>query len=139
MRTKVIICIAAMGLALAGCGTSTDTAGDSTPPEQTSQTPTEKPTEKPSKTPAPTKENASTIPGDGTFVVGTDIKAGTYKTAGPADSAIPNCYWARLKGTSGAFEDILANGNTGGPATVTIRSGDAAFETSGCETWQKVG
>lgn len=73
--------------------------------------------------------------GPGTYVVGKDIKPGTYKTAGPADPSIPNCYWARLKDTSGDFQSILANNNTQGPTTVTIKSTDGAFETAGCKSW----
>jgi hypothetical protein len=92
-------------------------------------------TAKPKKKPAP---KGATIPGEGTFVVGSDIKAGTYKTAGAEESVIPNCYWARLKGTSGTFKDIITNSNSDGPTTVTISSSDGAFKTSGCKTWKKV-
>ncbi|MFD3579771.1 hypothetical protein [Streptomyces sp. NPDC058644] len=77
------------------------------------------------------------IPGDGTFVVGKEVKAGTYRTAGPADDAIGDCYWARLKSTSGDVADIIANGSTKGPATVTISPGDKAFQTTGCKDWKK--
>ncbi|GAB2769216.1 hypothetical protein [Streptomyces bullii] len=79
------------------------------------------------------------IPGDGTYVVGTEIEPGTYRTGGPQDSAIPNCYWARLSGTSGEPNEIIANGNTAGPTTVTISASDRAFQTTGCETWKKTG
>lgn len=89
------------------------------------------------KTVAP--KAAATIPGEGTFVVGSDIKPGTYKTTGPSDSDLPNCYWARLDSTSGDFDDIIANGNPGGQTTITISSSDKAFETSGCAEWEKVG
>lgn len=87
----------------------------------------------------PTQRPTDEIPGDGTFLFGEDIKPGTYRAAGPADSAIPNCYWARLSGTSGELDEIIANGNTAGPATVTISSSDRAFQTTGCETWKKIG
>lgn len=70
--------------------------------------------------------------GPGTYVVGKDIKPGTYKTAGPADSL---CYWARNKDTTGDAGSIIANGVPQGPATVTIKSTDGAFETSGCKNW----
>jgi hypothetical protein len=75
--------------------------------------------------------------GPGTYVVGTDIVAGTYKTTG-SSSSVP-CYWARLRNTSGEFSAIIANGDPSGPTTVTISKSDGAFETSGCNTWQKVG
>lgn len=76
---------------------------------------------------------------DGTYVVGTDIQPGTYHTVGPYQRALPNCYWARLSGTSGELADIITSDNTKGPATVTIRSSDKAFRTSGCVAWQKTG
>lgn len=85
------------------------------------------------------KPKAVTIPGDGTFVVGDEVQPGTYKTSGPADSAFPNCYWARLKSTTGDFDDIIANDNPKGQTTITISSSDGAFESSGCEEWKKVG
>jgi hypothetical protein len=72
-----------------------------------------------------------TIPGNGTFVVGQDIQAGTYGTADPGY----NCYWARLKNTEGGLESIITNGNSIGRTTVTIRPTDVAFETNGCRPW----
>lgn len=72
---------------------------------------------------------------DGTLVVGTDIQPGTYKAPNPNGS----CYFARLKGTSGGFDDIITNGNPSGPVTVTIKATDKAFESSRCGGWTKVG
>ncbi|MDX3357419.1 hypothetical protein PV703_29780 [Streptomyces sp. ME01-24h] len=93
------------------------------------------------KTPKPAKKAAApaTLDGDGQFLVGEDIKAGTYKTAGPQDDDLGlGCYWARLKNASGEFEAIIANGNITGQARVTVRKGEY-FETKGCQDWQKVG
>jgi len=79
------------------------------------------------------------IPGDGTFVVGTDIRPGKYRTPGAADYFdTDNCYWARLTDTSGDLAAVTASGNTGGPVTVTILPTDHAFETSGCRPWAPV-
>lgn len=64
---------------------------------------------------------------NGTWRIGQDIAPGTYRTAGDG-----SCYWARLSGTSGDFEDIIANGNTDGPEVVTIEPSDVAFKSSGC-------
>jgi len=50
-----------------------------------------------------------------------------------------NCYWERLKGFSGQFDDIIANGNPTGPARVAIARTDKGFKTSGCDPWRKVG
>lgn len=84
---------------------------------------------------APAAPAPGTIPGAGTFMVGSDIEPGTYKTAGPDGFG---CYYARLKDTSGDFGSIINNNVSQGPATVTISASDGAFETSGCQTWTKV-
>jgi hypothetical protein len=76
---------------------------------------------------------------DGTYVPGTDIVPGTYRTSGPAPGAIELCYWSRMKDTSGDFGAIIANDIAQGPSTVTIRTSDGAFKTSGCNVWQKIG
>lgn len=76
----------------------------------------------------------ATIPGDGTYQVGTDIQPGTYVSGAP-DSG--NCYWARLSGTSGSFSDIIANNNSSGQSVVTIAPTDKVFETSGCNDWTR--
>ncbi|MFD7709728.1 hypothetical protein [Streptomyces sp. NPDC059786] len=79
---------------------------------------------------------ASSFSGEGEYLVGEDIKAGTYKTAGP-DGGF-GCYWERAKDASGEFGSIIANNNLQGPGRVTINSGEY-FKSSGCEKWVKVG
>ncbi|MCW2758901.1 MAG: putative rane-bound protein [Nocardioidaceae bacterium] len=68
---------------------------------------------------------ANTLSGEGVYEVGTDIKAGTYKTKGGSD-----CYYAILN-SSDTF-DIASNNNTSGPASVTVRNGQY-LELSGCD------
>ncbi|HEU5160514.1 MAG TPA: DUF4190 domain-containing protein [Streptosporangiaceae bacterium] len=82
----------------------------------------------------PASKPSQSIPGDGTFRVPQDVQPGTYRTPGGEP-----CYWARLRNLSGDLDSILANGNPTGPTTVTIRSTDKGFETTGCDDWQKVG
>lgn len=74
----------------------------------------------------------------GLLLVGSDIRPGTYRATCESDFG---CYWARLKGTSGEFEDIVANEgrDPGQRATVTIRGSDVAFETTGFGEWTRVG
>jgi hypothetical protein len=79
---------------------------------------------------APPKSTFVTF-GDGTWVVGKDIRAGTYRTR--HDSS--GCYFARLKGFSGALADIIANDNTDAPVVITILATDKGFESSNCDTW----
>lgn len=87
--------------------------------------------------PAPSSAPATGF-GDGTYVVGTDIKAGMYKTTGPApDSA--GCYWQRDRDLAGGIDSIVDNGIANGPTTVQIASSDKAFETNGCAAWVKIG
>ena len=62
--------------------------------------------------------------GDGTYEVGVDVVAGRYKTQGPTDDLFKNCYWQRTKDDSGQFRSIIANGNTQGPGSVTIKAGE---------------
>lgn len=77
---------------------------------------------------------ANTIPGDGTYLVGTDIQPGQYRSEGNSF-----CYWERTSGTSGEFGDIIANGTVEGQGLVTVDSGDVAFKSQGCSDWIKIG
>ncbi|MFI1048970.1 hypothetical protein ACH4U3_24795 [Streptomyces griseoruber] len=98
-------------------------------------------TEKVTVTPKSAKKPgaATTVEGDGQYLVGEDMQAGTYKTAGPDKSGfVDNCYWARTKDASGEFEAIIANANLAGQGRVTVRKGEY-FETTGCLKWTKVG
>ncbi len=70
--------------------------------------------------------------GQGTFIVGTDMSPGIYKSSKGA-----NCYWARLRNFTGTLSSIIAN-NFGGKAVVAIRSSDKGFQSSNCGTWKKV-
>lgn len=76
--------------------------------------------------------------GEGQYLVGEDIPAGTYKTKGALDSILPYCYWARRKDASGELDAIIAsNGFDNGPGRVTVKRGEI-FETNGCHDWQLV-
>jgi hypothetical protein len=70
--------------------------------------------------------------GQGTFIVGTDMVAGTYHTRGG-----DGCYCARLRGFTGDFDEIIANDLPTHGGYVTIRSSDAGFDSSGCGRWVK--
>ena len=77
--------------------------------------------------------------GEGTYAVGEDIKAGTYKTVVPADAV--NCYWARLKNFDGVFGSISDNGNLspGGRGRVVVKKSDAGVEFAGQCVWKRTG
>ena len=72
------------------------------------------------------------IPGDGTFLVGSQVVPGTHQSGDNAD-----CYFARLSNLSGGFDAIIANGN-GAHQIVTISSTDKAFQTAYCGGWTRV-
>jgi hypothetical protein len=71
--------------------------------------------------------------GDGTYIVGTDIQAGTYRTNGGK-----GCYFSRLKGFGQTLDDIIANDNTDSTAIVTISPTDRGFTSRRCGTWTKI-
>lgn len=75
---------------------------------------------------------ANTFAGEGTYLVGTDVKPGTYKA-----DAMEGCYWARLKSLD--TSDIIGNQNADGPVVLQILATDKAVEVSGCAEFHKVG
>ena len=135
----LLICIVwAVSFAGAVANTPPATMPIPTPPGLPAEVVSPSVADEPSKTlPVPTPE-PGTISGSGTFLVGVDIEPGTYRSAGPVASVIPNCYWARHKDASGDMFSIIANANSQGPAVVKIAASDGAFETNGCQTWELV-
>lgn len=79
---------------------------------------------------------ATIFSGEGEYLVGEDIKPGTYRTAGPDDEF--GCYWERAKDASGEFGSIIANNNLEGPGRVTLNKGEY-FKTNRCKEWKSVG
>lgn len=79
------------------------------------------------------KEKADNTIREGTWTVGVDIAAGTYRTT---DSVGSTCYWGiYTSGTNG--DDIIANDIPGGGRpTVTLAKGQD-FNTTRCGTWEK--
>ena len=69
--------------------------------------------------------------GPGTKSVGTDVKAGTYRIRVPASG----CYWERVSGLGGTFDELIAVGYVAGYAVVTIAPTDVAFKSDGCGIW----
>ena len=76
---------------------------------------------------------------DGVWRIGSDIKPGIYRTIPPEGAlGLTNCYWARLSGLSGDFDDIISNENTDSPTQVEIMESDIAFKANGCGEWSRV-
>lgn len=108
-----------------------------TAPPAPAVTVTAKPAAAPKPKAKPKPKAAATFPGDGTYVVGADIKAGTYRSK-PGPDGLGMCIWQRLSDTSGELDAVIAGDISQGPVTVTIKSGDEAFQTNGCDTWERV-
>lgn len=96
----------------------------------TESEPAEEPEEEPARDPEPTGFGA------GVWEVGAEIPPGTYVTVAP-EGAFNSCYWARLSGFSGGFDDIIANDNieSGARGRVTIAEGDTGIEFTGACRW----
>jgi hypothetical protein len=76
--------------------------------------------------------------GAGTYEVGNgdyEIPPGKYHT----DAKGSYGYWARLKGTDGEMQSIIANGMPTGPTTITVKPTDTAVTFSGDYIWTQVG
>lgn len=81
---------------------------------------------------------ATTLPGDGTFLVGVDIEPGLYVTNGPSGD-IMGCWAERLSGLSGEYDDTIDSTYEHGRVVVDIAPTDVAFRTSDCQTWTRIG
>ncbi|WP_417364667.1 hypothetical protein [Glutamicibacter arilaitensis] len=79
------------------------------------------------------KKPATAIKHDGTYRIGSNLKPGLYKSTGSGSS----CYWERLDGFSGSFDDIKSNYFGSARSYVRILASDKGFSTSECGTWIK--
>ena len=106
---------------------ATPTPMPTPPPTPTSMPPTATPVPAtPTPLPTPTPVNVSL--GAGTHRVGVDIQPGVY--AGKAGQEIfDSCYWARLSGVSGEFEDVIANDIAVGQFYVDVLPADRYIKT----------
>jgi hypothetical protein len=79
--------------------------------------------------PAKPRGPLTTIP-EGTWTVGEDIKAGTYKVAAEVDEG---CGWVIYRGTN-----PVNGGNGPGFPKATLKNRQT-FESHGCGTWKRTG
>jgi hypothetical protein len=78
---------------------------------------------------SPPSSDVGKVYGDGIYIVGEDIAAGTYYGVVTGEVG----YWARLKATDGMIASIIANGLPRGPFVLTIITSDRALELRGVE------
>lgn len=88
---------------------------------------------RPQKTPKPSPSPSPVSVSDGTWVVGEDIPAGTYKTGATVDG---DCYWSINKsGTNG--QTIIQNAFPGGGRPVVNLRRGQDFHSARCGVWVK--
>ncbi len=119
------------GIAIGGSDDPTTNAAATTKPPAAAAQTTAAPAPPATTTAAVAPAGPATTIDDGTWTVGVDIAAGTYR---PVVAAGDRCYWAVKKG--GSNGDIIKNDIGGGRPTVVLAAGQE-FETNRCGTWQK--
>ena len=131
--------VMALAVLAIACGQSTDQIGSLIPPTE-GPTATFKPgetnvptnTRPPTETPSPSATSTPKFEGlfvPGMYLVGTDagqIAPGIYEGMGE------NCYWERLSGLGGTFDDIIANDGPDGQFYVEVKDTDMAFSINRC-------
>jgi hypothetical protein len=68
--------------------------------------------------------------GDGTWLLGIDIRSGTWTAPGGA-----GCTWSTKKDLTGAPVDTIASGGGAGPQSVPLAGSEVAFVSQGCGNW----
>lgn len=116
--------------------TNTTTEASTTSTSEVTTTTSEPTTTTTTTTKTPTT-TTTTVPeteaafSDGTWLVGDEIAPGIYQT----DGAVSSCYWERLSGLGGTFDELIANANVDGQGMVEIQDGDVAFSADDCGDW----
>lgn len=70
------------------------------------------------------------VPGDGTWLVGREVKRATYRSQGGEW-----CFWERLRDLSGEDSGVMSKGFVKGPQIVAMGPDDVAFSSQGCGPW----
>lgn len=155
-KTVAVVAAILGGLCLVGClgaGIIGAVTGDDKPAAVSTTRPVVQPTQVRTTAPSPTTASvapttaapaattAAPPPGirtEGILLVPGEVAPGTYRATVPSGE---HCYWARLRGTTGEFAEIIANGNgdSGERVTVTVKASDKALEQHGCGDWLKIG
>ena len=85
-----------------------------------------------------TATGRTAIFGSGIHEIGVDISAGVYETGLIGeDDLFDGCYWERLSGFSGEFEDIITNANPTVHSMIEIEATDVGFNND-CGDWYDV-
>lgn len=80
---------------------------------------------------------ATSVSEGGTYHVGEDIAAGSWKTTGPPDGAVMDmCVWQRARNDSGEISAVITSGIIQGPTSVTIKAGEYLILSGEC-AWNR--
>jgi hypothetical protein len=132
-KYRALVAAAILVTALAGCGSDDqDPSTDPSPTAVVDQTPAAAP----QVTTAPPLAGPDKGLRDWIYVVGQDIRPGTYVTTVPADHGHP-CYWARLR-SFGEANAIIDEGNPepGERVEVIVKVTDKGFKVSNGCVWR---
>lgn len=77
--------------------------------------------------------------GDGTWIVGSDIQLGNYRSAGARHGQPGYCAWTTRSGSAANSRIIdFGSANVGEQTVVEINAAVKAFTSANCEPWMKV-
>lgn len=130
-----------VGAGVAGAGDATTATSSGPSVAAAGQVSAAKPAPAKASAAAPAKPAAPKVVTieDGTWVVGEDVPAGTYKVTEPiADPGVGGCYWAITKSGSNGGDIVQNDIPAGGRPKVVLRKGQD-FSTQRCGTWAKFG
>lgn len=114
-----------------------ETTTTSQPTTTTTAAPTTTTTEAPTTTSTTLPPGPEPAFGSGTQVVGEDVQPGIYETGLLGEGVFDGCYWERLSGFSGDFDEIIANNNVVVHDVVEIMNSDVGFD-SDCDAWYEL-
>jgi len=131
-RLRALAALAVVGLAVGAAGCTSETTSDA---EGGTEAPADGAAQVESvASEEPAAPPGTTLPGEGMFVVGSEITPGLWKGVDASSG-----YWARLKNASGDLGSIVANDNVAsGNTYVQVARGDKYFEANGFGEWVKV-
>jgi hypothetical protein len=131
LKKRTLAALAVGGAIVVGVGISSTSGSTDTPGHETTAEAS------PKASASATPSGPATSFTDGTFLVGADIEAGTYKTTGESSDLDLGCYWERASDDSGSMDAIITNNYAQGPGRVTVNSGEVFKTTGDCE-WRLV-
>jgi hypothetical protein len=98
--------------------------------------------------PSASAEPTDAIPGNGFFVVGSDVAPGLYRTDGSASTFgvwvndVPTegsmCLWFTYSTPDANKDHVVATNISIGPMYATINETVKAFESQNCQPWTRV-